>query len=272
MTDPSAPSPASSTPEPAGTGVEVRFSGVGHSYGDRAVLSDVDLVLTERRIGIVGVNGGGKSTLARMINGLVVPTSGTVTVDGLDTRRKGAQIRRRVGFCFTDPDTQIVMPTVAEDVDFSLRRSGLNKEDRRRRVDQVLAAYNLSGHADHPCHLLSGGQKQLLALAAVLVIEPSVIVADEPTTLLDLRNRALVAETFAGLAQQLIVVTHDLDLVSDFDRVLVVDGGRVVIDDAPGPALAGYRRIALRSSPGAGRPGPGSGSGSGSGTSSGTGA
>ena len=245
MTDPSVPSPAPSTPEPSGSGVEVRFSDVGHHYGDRAVLSDVDLVLRERRIGIVGVNGGGKSTLARMINGLVVPTSGAVAVDGMDTRRKGARVRRRVGFCFTDPDTQIVMPTVAEDVDFSLRRSGLSKEERRRRVRQVLETYGLAGHADHPCHLLSGGQKQLLALAAVLVIEPALIVADEPTTLLDLRNRALVAETFATLPQQLVVVTHDLDLVADFDRVLVVDGGRVVIDDSPGPALAGYRRIAL---------------------------
>ncbi len=243
MTDPRAPEPRSA---------EIRFEGVGHSYGDRTVLADIELVLTERRIGIVGVNGGGKSTLARMINGLVLPTSGRVTVDDLDTRRKGAQVRRRVGFCFTDPDTQIVMPTVAEDVDFSLRRSGLSKDDRRRRVDQVLATYNLSDHADHPCHLLSGGQKQLLALAAVLVIEPSVIVADEPTTLLDLRNRALVSEIFAGLPQQLIVVTHDLDLVADFDRVLVVDGGRVVIDDAPADALAGDRRIALRTGTGTG--------------------
>ena len=137
------------------------------------------------------------------------------------------------------------MPTVAEDVEFSLRRSGLSKDERRRRVHQVLETYGLAGHADHPCHLLSGGQKQLLALAAVLVIEPEVVVADEPTTLLDLRNRALVAETFAELSQQLVVVTHDLDLVSDFDRVLVVDEGRVVIDDSPGPALDGYRRIAL---------------------------
>ncbi|WP_314038651.1 ABC transporter ATP-binding protein [Dietzia sp. CH92] len=234
-----------SSNDPGPRGAEIRFDGVGHAYGDRPVLADVDLTLTERRIGIVGVNGGGKSTLARMINGLVVPTSGTVTVDGLDTRRKGAQVRRRVGFCFTDPDTQIVMPTVAEDVDFSLRRSGMGKEERRRRVAQVLETFGLAGHAGHPCHLLSGGQKQLLALAAVLVIEPSVIVADEPTTLLDLRNRQLVAETFAALEQQLVVVTHDLDLVADFDRILVVDGGRVVIDDSPGPALAGYRRIAL---------------------------
>lgn len=245
MTDPRTPEPASPNPETAADGIEIRFDGVGHSYGERTVLSDVDLTLTEQRIGIVGVNGGGKSTLARMINGLVVPTSGTVTVDGLDTRRKGARVRRKVGFCFTDPDTQIVMPTVAEDVDFSLRRSGLDKEERRRRVEHVLRTYGLADHADHPCHLLSGGQKQLLALAAVLVTEPSVIVADEPTTLLDLRNRSLVAETFAALPQQLVVVTHDLDLVSDFERVLVVDDGRVVIDDSPGPALAGYRRIAL---------------------------
>lgn len=225
--------------------LEIRFDDVRHSYGDRMVLTDVNLTLTERRIGIVGVNGGGKSTLARMINGLVVPTSGTVTVDGLDTRRKGGRVRKQVGFCFTDPDTQIVMPTVVEDVEFSLRRSGLSKEERRRRALQVLETYGLAGHADHPCHLLSGGQKQLLALAAVLVLEPAVVVADEPTTLLDLRNRALVAETFAALPQQLVVVTHDLDLVADVDRVLVVDGGRVVIDDAPAAALAGYRRIAL---------------------------
>lgn len=227
-------------------GAEIRLNGVSHVYGDRTVLANIELALTERRIGVVGVNGGGKSTLARMINGLVVPTSGTVTVDGLDTRRKGAQVRRRVGFCFTDPDTQIVMPTVAEDVDFSLRRSGLNKDERRRRVAGVLERYGLAGHADHPCHLLSGGQKQLLALAAVMVTEPDVIVADEPTTLLDLRNRALVAETFAGLPQQLVVVTHDLDLVADFDRVLVVDGGRVVADDSASRALDAYRRIALR--------------------------
>ena len=225
--------------------LEIRFDEVRHIYGDRMVLTDVNLTLTERRIGIVGVNGGGKSTLARMINGLVVPTSGTVTVDGLDTRRKGGRVRKQVGFCFTDPDTQIVMPTVVEDVEFSLRRSGLSKEERRRRALQVLETYGLAGHADHPCHLLSGGQKQLLALAAVLVLEPAVVVADEPTTLLDLRNRALVAETFAALPQQLVVVTHDLDLVADVDRVLVVDGGRVVIDDAPAAALAGYRRIAL---------------------------
>src|SRR5690606_35983304 len=118
--------------------------------------------------------------------------SGSVTVDGLDTARKGREVRRKVGFVFTDPDHQIVMPTVAEDVAFSLRRSGLGKEEREARVRQVLADFGLAGHHDHPSHLLSGGQKQLLALAAIMVTDPAVLVADEPTTLLDLRNTKLI--------------------------------------------------------------------------------
>lgn len=222
---------------------EIRFRQVGHAYGERTVLDGIDVTLTERRVGIVGANGSGKSTLARMINGLVVPTSGTVTVDGLDTARKAREVRRRVGFVFTDPDHQIVMPTVAEDVAFSLRRSGLGKDERAERVRRVLADFGLAGHHDHPSHLLSGGQKQLLALAAIMVTEPHVLVADEPTTLLDLRNVELIRRTFTALPQQLVVVTHHLDLLSDFDRVLVVDEGRIVADDAPGPAITHYRNL-----------------------------
>lgn len=222
---------------------EIRFQQVRHAYGERAVLDHVNVTLTEQRIGIVGANGSGKSTLARMINGLVVPTSGSVSVDGLDTDRKGREVRKRVGFVFTDPDHQIVMPTVSEDVAFSLRRSSLGKAERNERVRQVLDDFGLAAHHDHPSHLLSGGQKQLLALAAIMVTDPQVLVADEPTTLLDLRNTKLIARTFASLEQQLVVVTHHLDLLSDFDRVLVVDSGRIVADDAPGPAITYYRDL-----------------------------
>ncbi|MFD6895686.1 energy-coupling factor ABC transporter ATP-binding protein [Rhodococcus sp. NPDC060086] len=222
---------------------EIRFQQVRHAYGERAVLDDVNVTLTEQRIGIVGANGSGKSTLARMINGLVVPTSGSVSVDGLDTDRKGREVRKQVGFVFTDPDHQIVMPTVSEDVAFSLRRSSLGKAERNERVRQVLDDFGLAAHHDHPSHLLSGGQKQLLALAAIMVTDPQVLVADEPTTLLDLRNTKLIARTFASLEQQLVVVTHHLDLLSDFDRVLVVDSGRIVADDAPGPAITYYRDL-----------------------------
>ena len=219
---------------------EIRFDGVHHRYADRIVLAGIDLTLTEQRIGIVGANGSGKSTLARMINGLVTPTSGTVSVDGLDATAKGREVRRRVGFVFTDPDNQIVMPTVAEDVGFSLRRSGLTKAQIAERVTQTLARFGLAGHADHPTHLLSGGQKQLLALAAVLVTRPRVIVADEPTTLLDLRNARMVSDLLHGLPEQLVLVTHHLHLLDGFDRVVVIDAGRVIADGSPADAVPVY--------------------------------
>lgn len=223
----------------------IRLRGVRHRFGERTVLDGIDLDIAERRVGVVGANGSGKSTLVRTLNGLVVPDAGTVTVDGLDTRREGPAVRRRVGFVFTDPDAQIVMPTVAEDVGFSLRRSGLSPAQRAERVASVLERFGLAGHADHPCHLLSGGQKQLLALAAVLVTEPEVLVLDEPTTLLDLRNARRIRDLVAGLPQQVVLVTHHLDLLEGFDRVLVLDEGRVVADGPPERAVPAYEQTLL---------------------------
>jgi biotin transport system ATP-binding protein len=237
---PGAAPPADDVADP-GRGIELR--GVGHRYGDRVVLDGIDLTLTESRIGVVGANGSGKSTFARLLNGLVVPTEGRVLVDGLDTRTSLRAVRRRVGFVFQDPDAQIVHPTVAEDVAYGLENQGVPPGERAVRVADVLERYGLAGHADHPAHLLSGGQKQLLAIAGVLVMRPARIVFDEPTTLLDLVNTRRVAELIAGLDQQVVVVTHQLDLLDGFDRVLVVDRGRVVEDGAPGPAVAAYRAL-----------------------------
>lgn len=219
------------------------FEDVGHRYEERRVLQEVDLALPERRVGFIGANGSGKSTLARMVNGLVHPTEGRVLVDGLDPAEKGAAVRRRVGFVFTNPDSQIVMPTAGEDVAFSLRRSGLSRSERTHRAAEVLAAHGLDGYADHPAHQLSGGQKQLLALCGMLALDPDVLVCDEPTTLLDLRNTHRFAEILAGLRQQVLLVTHDLDLLTSFDRVVVLDEGRVVTDDEPAPAIRHYRKL-----------------------------
>ncbi|MEK8225172.1 ATP-binding cassette domain-containing protein [Oerskovia sp. M15] len=149
------PTTAGTPPE---VGCVVGLEDVHVRLGDRDVLRGVSAELRERRIGIVGANGSGKSTLARLLNGLVLPTRGAVRVDGLDTRRAGAQVRRRVGFMFSDPDAQIVMPTVAEDVAYSLRRSEHDRPTRDRLVADWLARHGLAGHADHPAHLLSGAE------------------------------------------------------------------------------------------------------------------
>ena len=211
------------------------------AYGDRTVLRDISLSLTERRIGVIGANGSGKSSFARLLNGLVLPTSGTVKIDGLDTRSKGKEVRRKVGFVFQNPDNQIVFPTVAEDLAFGMKNLGLAKDEIARRTDAILARYDLSDLRDHPAHLLSGGQKQLLAISGVLVMNPAYLVLDEPTTLLDLRNTRRIAAAIAALEQTVILATHDLDLLTDFDRVLVFDEARIVADDTPANALPFYR-------------------------------
>ncbi|KQX73917.1 energy-coupling factor ABC transporter ATP-binding protein [Aeromicrobium sp. Root472D3] len=224
---------------------DIAFDGVTvtaeASGGDVVILRDVAATLTQHRVALIGGNGSGKSTMARLVNGLVTPSSGTVTVDGLDVASEGPAVRRRVGFVFTQPAAQLVMPTVAEDVALSLRRLVKDKDERQRRVMDVLATYGLAHLADTSVHALSGGQQQLLALAGVLATEPSIVVADEPTTLLDLRNSAIVADRLLSLEQQLVLVTHDLDLALRCERVLVVEGGRIAADGEPAEAVAWYR-------------------------------
>lgn len=208
--------------------------------GPRVVLEPTSLELTEHRIGVIGANGSGKSTLARMVNGLVPATTGRVLVDGHDVAREGREVRRRVGFCFTDPAAQLVMPTCVEDVELSLRRRQPHAGRRREMALAVLERYGLADHASVSVHALSGGQKQLLALAGVLAVDPAVVVADEPTTLLDLANTRRVGDLLLSLDQQLVLVTHDLDLARRCDRVLVVADARVVFDGPAEEAVAAY--------------------------------
>lgn len=221
--------------------IEVRD--VTHAYGDRVVLRSVTARLTEHRVAVIGANGSGKSTFARLLNGLVVPDRGDVLLGGHSTRVDAAAVRRMVGFVFTDPDAQIVMPTVAEDVMFGLRRRRLGRTETARRVAAALAEMGLESLAEQSAHLLSGGEKQLLALCSVLVTQPRILVCDEPTTLLDRRNTRRVLEILAEIPQQVVLVTHDLDSIADYDRVLVFDEGRLVADGAPTLAVGHYRTL-----------------------------
>ena len=218
----------------------IEFRGAAVAYDGEQILEPLTVSLSEQRIGIIGSNGSGKSTTVRLINGLIEPTSGQVLYDGLTPDKRGKDIRKRVGFVFSDSESQIVMPRVSDDVAFSLRRFKLPREEVKRRVAEALERFDLTDRAENSPHTLSGGEKQMLALASVLVIEPDTIIADEPTTLLDLRNRRRIVRELMSLDQQLIVVTHDLEMLRGFDRVLVIDDGALAYDGTPDDAIAFY--------------------------------
>ena len=222
---------------------EIALDAVSVAFGDRSALSRVSVILNHRRIGVIGSNGSGKSTFARLLNGLVTPTSGTLRVAGLNPVTQAKELRRKVGFIFSNPDAQIVMPTVAEDVAFSLRGRGLTRAVIEQRVSAVLETYGLAAHADAPAHNLSGGQKQLLALCAILVGEPELLIADEPTALLDAANTRRIGDYLLNeLPQQLVLVTHDLTLAARCDVVLRFSEGRLVDQGNPAVVIERYTR------------------------------
>ncbi|WP_273760464.1 energy-coupling factor ABC transporter ATP-binding protein [Bartonella sp. ML70XJBT.G] len=220
----------------------IRFDKVTQVFGDLCVLRGISVELTERRIAVIGANGSGKSTFVRLINGLQLPSHGSVSVDGLDTKRDAKAVKRKVGFVFQNPDNQIVLPLVEEDLSFGLKNLKLSKDEIKKRIDEILQRYDLQAFRDHPVHLLSGGQKQLVAISSVVAMKPDYIVFDEPTTLLDLRNKRRVTQVIEELSQTAIVVSHDLEFLKKFDRVLVFERGEIAIDDVPFVAIKEYIR------------------------------
>ncbi|MDO5066596.1 MAG: ABC transporter ATP-binding protein [Propionibacteriaceae bacterium] len=207
---------------------------------EKVLLEGISLELAEQRVAVIGANGSGKSTLLRLINGMRRPTSGVVTVNGLDTVADAAKVRREVGFIFTDPLAQLLMSSPIEDLELSCRY--IPRPQRRAHALALLAERGLDGLAHQSIYDLSGGERQLVALTSVLAVEPSVIVADEPTTLLDLRNRVRLRRTLAELPQQVILSTHDMQVAAEAERVIVIDGGRVAADGAPAETIAWYEK------------------------------
>jgi biotin transport system ATP-binding protein len=219
----------------------IHFANVSVEFPGRTALRDLSVKLSERRIAVIGSNGSGKSTFARTLNGLVMPTIGNIRVHGIDPVRQPKQLRRRVGFVFSNPDAQIIMPTVAEDAAFSLRGRELSRVEVRERVAAALDRVGLAEHADSPAHTLSGGQKQLLALCTVLIGEPSLVVADEPTAFLDAANSKRIAGFLLDtMSQQLVLVTHDLRLAARCDIALRFDAGRLTDHGDPNTVIARY--------------------------------
>lgn len=226
--------------------VSVVVPGVRREDPERVLLDRLSLELTEPRIAVVGANGSGKSTLLRLLNGLRLPTSGTVLVDGHDTATEARQVRSSVGFVFTDPLAQLLMSTPIEDVELSLRARIRNRAERTRHAEELLARRGLAHVAHQSIYDLSGGERQLVALTSVLAVDPTIVVADEPTTLLDLRNKLMLRRVLAELEQQVIYSTHDLDIAAEADRVIVIEHGRVIADGDPGLAIGRYAAAMAR--------------------------
>ena len=215
--------------------------------GHRRILKDVSLRFTAKRTAVLGLNGSGKSTLLGLFNGLTHPDEGIVRVNGVDTLEtpsrgsKGASSRagsqgafEGVGMLFAQPEAQLIMPTVAEDIDLSLRRaaavegSALSGEQRLERIRELLRERGLERLEDQSVFTLSGGEKQLVALTSVLAARPQILLLDEPTTLLDLRNRARLLKHLESLDQMLVLSTHDLDLAASCDEAVIIHDGRLL--------------------------------------------
>ncbi|ATG49436.1 energy-coupling factor ABC transporter ATP-binding protein [Celeribacter ethanolicus] len=216
----------------------MQFDRVSVTKGTREILSEITLSLTEQRIGVIGNNGSGKSTFLRLFNGLEKPSTGTVRF-GESTD----DLRRHVGFMFQNPDNQIVYPMVEEDLAFGLKARKLPKAESETRIERVLSELSLTHLKGRLTHQLSGGEKQMVALAGVLVTEPEMIVFDEPTTLLDLRNKMQFMRVLATLPQPAVVVSHDLDLLAGFDRILHIAGGRIHADGRPEDVIPAYKAL-----------------------------
>ena len=221
----------------------IRFDDVAFDRADRRVLSGITAHLTEHRVGLIGRNGSGKSTILRLAGALDYVSEGAVTIEGIDPRDDLKAVRPLVGYLFQNPETQLVLPTVAEDVALGLTR-GKRKPEHERKVTEVLERLGIANLADRFTHQLSGGEQQLVALAGSLVRHPKILLLDEPTTHLDLAFTGRMRAAIDELDQQAIIASHDLDLIAGCDRVLVIENGQVDFDGAAEPAIARYLEIA----------------------------
>lgn len=211
-----------------------------YSDDDGLVLSGLDLSFEEGEFtAVLGHNGCGKSTLAKHMNAILLPSGGAVYIDGIDTKDEDRifDIRQKVGMVFQNPDNQIVASIVEEDVAFALENLGVEPSEIRRRVDEALKAVNMYEYRNHAPHQLSGGQKQRVAIAGIIAMRPKCIVMDEPTAMLDPVGRKEVMATVKRLNEEygitIILITHYMEEAAQCRRVIVMDKGKILLDDAP---------------------------------------
>jgi biotin transport system ATP-binding protein len=225
--------------------------GLTHRYGETVALDDVSLGVDDGEfLVLAGANGSGKTTLVRTFNGLLTPDEGSVEVNGTPVGEDLVAARSAVGMVFQDPRDQFVAPTVGTDVAFGPENLGLDHDEIARRVDRALESVNMRGRGEERIDTLSGGERERVAIAGALAMEPDHLVLDEPFTGLDWPSRRSVLDRLDHLDAEgtgTVVVTHDLrDLLSRADRIVALADGRVVVDDSPEEAVETLADVGVR--------------------------
>lgn len=221
-------------------GPGIKLTGAGYAVAGKVVLAGLDLDLTEARIGVVGRNGSGKTSLLRLMAGLLAPTFGTVRVAGVDPTKDRRAMLGQIGILFQNPDHQILFPTVGEELAFGLTQLGRSATEARALARAILAAEGRA-HWDHAAtHTLSQGQRQYLCLVSVLAMQPATLLLDEPFAALDLPSQCRLRRKLAGLSQRVITISHDPLAVADCDRVIWLEAGRVWMDGSASRVLEAF--------------------------------
>ena len=219
----------------------IEFQHVSFSYEKGApVLRDLSFRIEKgEAVGLIGANGAGKSTVMKLLLGLLAPSEGRILVDGTEVRKETlGEVRRKLGFVLQNSDNQMFMPTVYEDMIFAPLNYMLSREEAEARVDAVLARLHLEELKHRYNHKISGGEKRMAAIATVLAMEPEAILMDEPTSALDPYNRRIVINTIRELEQTKLITSHDLDMILDTcDRVILLSAGRIAADGAAAELL-----------------------------------
>lgn len=228
-------------PTEATSGSVIRFENIDLTRSGRRLLSNLTLRITEPRVGIIGQNGCGKSSLLRLMNGLLTPDKGQIYVHQHNPAQLGPEKMSPVaGFIFQNPDHQIIFPTVAEELMFGLLNQGQSKANAQQQVQRFLQQYQREDWLDLPVHQLSDGQKQLVCIFAILLMRPGLLLLDEPFASLDLHTKNQLMQIISPLPQQIIMVSHDFSILRDFDRILWLDKGHIKRDGPPETVLTAY--------------------------------
>ena len=222
----------------------------GENQEEKIAINDVNLQIKEGEfIAILGHNGSGKSTMAKHMNALLIPTEGKMLVNKMDTSDMNSlwNIRETAGMVFQNPDNQLVATIVEEDVAFGPENLGVPPEEIRKRVDEALERVGMSEYKKHAPHLLSGGQKQRIAIAGILAMQPKCIIFDEPTAMLDPSGRKEVLDTIIDLNKNygitVILITHYMDEAAKADRIVVMDKGKLILDGKPRDVFSNVEKM-----------------------------